>query len=268
MIDISWETTTMTNIGLDLGFFNNKLEFVFDYYVKNTTDILNGLFPTFEDAQAYPVAQFGRLQGGDIRYIDQLTVDTDGDGIPDAGDGIINNDDYVAMGNTIPRYTYSLDFALQYKGFDLGLFFQGVGKRDGYLRGDLAWAFNNAGKVQQWQKDGMWQEGQTNAAYPRMFIAGTNNITPSTFWVQDASYLRLKNLTVGYDLPQKWLSKVFVSKAQIYFSGENLWELSNRVGPFDPEAAGNTGYGLSAGSGTTGGYAFQRVYSVGLNLTF
>ena len=272
--DISWETTTMTNVGIDLGFFNNKLNFTFDYYVRKTRDILmnldipsfmgynnsplrnagvvenkgwelslafndrigdfsyrisanlsdvkneikdmkgivnnfddlytnragysinsiwgleaDGLFASFNDARSYPVTQFGNLQGGDIKYKDQPTIDTDGDGIPDTGDGQITSEDYVVIGNTIPRYTYSFNLAAEYKNFDIELFFQGVGKRDGYLRDDLAWAFNNGAKVQQWQKDNMWKEGETNSKYPRMFISSANNIKPSTYWLQDASYL-------------------------------------------------------------------------------
>src|SRR5690606_7583579 len=66
--------------------------------------IYDGMFPTFADAQAHTITQFGNLQGGDIKYVDQPTVDSDGDGMLDAGDGLINEADYVVMGSTIPRY--------------------------------------------------------------------------------------------------------------------------------------------------------------------
>lgn len=341
--DLSWETTTMTNVGLDLGFFKNKIEFVFDYYVKTTKDILmtmdipsvmgysnspyqnagkvenkgwdinviyndhyndfswrvvatlsdvknevldmkgivrnsnvntnregypinslwglqtDGLFPSWQAAQGYQVTQYGRLQGGDIKYVDQPTIDTNGDGIPDTGDGVISGDDYVVMGNTIPRYTYSLDLFAQYKGFDLGLFFQGVGKRDGYLRHDLAWAFNNNGNVQQWQRDGMWQEGQTNAAYPRMFINSQNNVQPSTFWVQDASYLRLKNLQFGYTIPQKVLNATFIKGARLYISCQNLFTIKHMTEGNDPEQSD-----FSARDSMP----LVKTYSFGFNLNF
>jgi len=194
-----------------------------------------GLFPSFEAARAYTIPQWGRLQGGDIKYLDQPTVDSNGDGIPDKGDGIINSSDYIVMGNTIPRYTYSLDLSTQYKGFDLGLFFQGVGKRDSYLNGDLAWAFNNSGNIQQWQKDGMWTEGQTNAKYPRLFIAAANNTQPSTFWKQDASYLRLKNLQFGYTIPQKVLKGFFIQSARFYVSCQNVFTYKHMINGYDPE---------------------------------
>lgn len=318
--DISWETTQMKNIGIDLGFFNNKLSFVYDYYIRTTKDILmnldipafmgynnsplrnagkvenkgwdfsisyndkigdvsfratanlsdvknkildmkgivnnfddiyinmagqsinsiwgleaEGVFSSFEEAQKHQVTQFGNLQGGDIKYKDQLTVDTDGDGIPDAGDGIITSDDYVVIGNTIPRYTFGIDLFAEYKGFDLNMFFQGVGKCDGYLRGDLAWAFNNGAKVQQWQKDGMWQEGETNSKYPRMFISSANNIKTSTYWLQDASYIRLKTLQLGYTIPSKALSKTPIEQLRLYFSAQNLFTIHNMIDGYDPE---------------------------------
>jgi len=342
--DISWETTRMTNVGLDLGLFNNKLNVTFDYYVRTTRDILmnldipsfmgynnsplrnagkvenkgwdlsvsynnkagdvsyritgnlsdvrneildmkgivnnfndiytnragyainsiwgleaEGLFPSFEDAKNHPITQLGNLQGGDIKYKDQLTVDTDGDGVPDAGDGIITSDDYVIIGNTIPRYTFSLDLFAEYKGFDLTLFFQGVGKRDGYLQGDLAWAFNNGAKIQRWQKDGMWQEGQTNAKYPRMFISNSNNIAPSTFWKQNAAYVRLKNLQVGYTIPRKALDRTFLDGVRVYFSAQNLFTFDKMTEGYDPEQHPTK---------AQNSVPLLRTFSFGLNVNF
>lgn len=349
MRDISWETTTMTNLGLDLGFFRNKLEVVFDYYIKNTDGILlnldipsvlgysnkprqnagkvenkgwdlsvvyanhkndfsyrfaatlsdvrneiidmkgivdnnngiltnragypigslygleyDGMFSSFDDAQQYAITQFGNLQGGDLKYKDQLTVDTDGDGIPDAGDGLINEFDYVVMGNTIPRYTYSFDASFQYKNFDLGLFFQGVGKRDGYLSYDQAWAFNNGASVQQWQKDGMWTEGQTDAKYPRMFVSSSNNTQPSTYWKQNAAYLRLKNVQFGYTFSDKLLKDFFIKGARVYVSGQNLFTMKSMRPGYDPEMIVTA----ASASAQGGRLPLTSVYSFGFNLNF
>jgi hypothetical protein len=218
-----------------------------------------GLFATFEDAKAWTIAQYGRLQGGDVKYVDQITVDANGDGIPDEADGLINGDDRIVFGNTIPRYTYSLDLFVSYKDFDLGLFFQGVGKRDSYLNGDLAWAFNNAGNVQQWQKDNMWAEGQTDSKYPRMFIASSNNTQNSTYWKQNAAYMRLKNLQIGYSVPQRLLKKTFISGARFYLTGQNLFTLKYMYGGYDPEQ--NV-------SGARDSMPLTKVYSFGFNLNF
>lgn len=341
--DIRWETTEMIDIGLDLGFLNNKIELIFDYYDRKTSDILygydipgvlgfsnkpilnigqvgnkgwdlslsyndkrgdfsyriattlsdvknevidlgeeatisnitilkeglpmnalwgleaDGLFSSFEEAKNYPVKQFGTLQGGDIKYIDQLTIDTDGDGIPDAGDGIINEEDYVYMGNTIPRYTYSLDLSIQYKSFDLAIFFQGVGKRDSYITDDLAFAFNNGGKIQEWQRDGMWQEGETDSKYPRMFITSANNTAISTFWKQNGSYLRLKNIQLGYSVPKNLLKDFLVQEAKIYVSGHNLLTFHHMPNGYDPEQRPNNAQ-------TT--LPILRTYTFGVNLKF
>lgn len=344
--DISWETTTMTNIGVDLGLLDNRIELVFDYYYKNTNDILmnlsipgimgyennprqnagevenrgwdlslayngkkgdfsyrilgalsdvknkivdmkdvisnyngiltnragyaigsvyglvyDGMFPTFADAQAYSVTQFGKLQGGDIKYVDQPTVDSDGDGILDTGDGLISEADYVVVGSIVPRYTYSFDISGKYKGFDLGLFFQGVGKRDGYLSYDLAWAFNNGSSVQEWQRDGMWQEGQTDADYPRMFIASANNIKPSSYWMQNAAYLRLKNLQFGYTLPKSLLKNISMENIRFYISCQNLFTFKHMKAGYDPEMPVTSG---SAQAVTP----LMRTYSFGFNVNF
>lgn len=344
--DISWETTTMTNLGVDLGFCDNKLEFVFDYYVKNTNDILmnldipgimgyenkprqnagevqnkgwdfsatyqdkkgdfdyritavlsdvknkildmkgvlnnyngvmtnragypigslyglvyDGMFTSFDEASRYGITQFGKLQGGDIRYVDQFTKDENGDGIVDAADKLINEEDYMIIGNTIPRYTYSLDIYTKYKSFDLGLFFQGVGKRDGYLSYDLAWAFNNGASIQQWQKDGMWQEGQNDAKYPRMFITNNNNIQPSSFWKQNAAYLRLKNLQVGYTFAPSITKNLRIQDLRLFASCQNPFTFKHMTPGYDPEMPVISG---SAQAVTP----LMRTYSLGLNLNF
>ncbi len=69
----------------------------------------------------------------------------------------------------------------------------------------------------------MWKEGETNSKYPRMFISSANNIKPSTYWLQDASYLRLKNLQIGYTIPRKILSHTFLDGVRVYFSAQNLF---------------------------------------------
>jgi TonB-linked SusC/RagA family outer membrane protein len=330
--NITWETTTMTDVGFDLAFLTNRLDATFDYYIKRTSDILlemdipavmgygnrprqnagemenkgwdltlswndaagkvnyriaaslsdvnnrivdmkgivsnhssvltnregypinslwglvaDGLFPSWEAAKAYNVTQYGNLQGGDVKYIDR------------DGNGLINGDDYTVIGNTIPRYAYSLDFSAQYRGFDLGFFFQGVGKRDSYLRGDLAWAFNNGGSVQQWQKDGMWREGQTNAIYPRMFIGSNNNVQTSTYWLQDASYLRLKNLQLGYSFSTAALKKSFIKSARIYITGQNLITFKHMISGYDPEQSYDN---------ARDAMPLVKTYAVGVNLNF
>jgi len=321
--NITWESTRMIDLGIDLSFFKGKLDATFDWYKKDTRDILlnmmipavmgysnspkqnagsvenkgwdlsvthtnnigqfnykitgilsdvhnkitnlgglgpqvsgvhvrqvgspidaiyglqsNGLFSSFTEASTHPVTQFGSLQGGDIRYIDQLTVDTDGDGIKDAGDKKLNGDDRVVLGNPIPRYTFSLDLYASYKGFDLSVFFQGVGKRDGYVSGWLAYPFQNASTALVQHLD-HWSEANPNpnAAYPRLSInKQTNNLQPSDFWKVSAAYFCLKNIQLGYTLPTKLLKGKAISNVRLFASGTNVFTISEMPLGMDPES--------------------------------
>ena len=321
--DITWESTRMIDFGIDLSLFKSKLDVTFDWYKKDTRDILlniaipgvmgyanspkqnagavenkgwdlsvshnntigdfyykvtgivsdvqnritdfgglapqvsgvhvrqvgspidalygyvdNGLFSSFAEARAYTVAQFGKLQGGDIRYVDQLTVDTDGDGIFDAGDNKITGSDRVVLGNPIPRYTYSVDLYSSYKGFDFALFVQGVGKRDGYVSGWLAYPFANASTVLAQHLD-RWNEGSPNpnAAYPRLSInQQSNNTQASSFWQVSAAYMRLKNVQLGYTLPGHLFANKSVAGVRLYANGTNLFTSSKMPLGMDPES--------------------------------
>ena len=188
----------------------------------------DGLFSSWAEAQAAP-AQWGVLQGGDIRYKD-LT-----------GDGIVNDEDRTIIGNTIPRYTYSLDALFQWKGFDLDLFFQGVGKRDGYINGWYRYPFQNETTPFKEHLD-YWQEGTNenpNAKLPRLSVnQQTNNQKVSTFWRRDASYLRLKNVQLGYRMPSKWFDKSnFISSCRLFVSGTNVFTIDHYgIKGMDPES--------------------------------
>jgi TonB-linked SusC/RagA family outer membrane protein len=321
--DITWESTQMIDFGIDLSFFESKLDVTFDWYKKDTRDILlnvaipgvmgyansprqnagsvenkgwdltishsntkgdfyykvtgilsdvhnkitefgglppqisgvhvrqvgdpidavygyvaDGFFSSFAEARAHPVAQFGKLQGGDIKYIDQLTVDTDGDGVMDAGDNRITGTDRVVLGNPIPRMTYSLDLYTSYKGFDFTVFLQGVGIRDGYVSGWLAYPFANASTVLVQHLD-RWSEANPNpnAAYPRLSInQHSNNTQPSSFWQVSAAYFRLKNIQLGYALPNEILKNKNIAGVRFYANANNLFTMSKMPLGMDPES--------------------------------
>jgi TonB-linked SusC/RagA family outer membrane protein len=198
---------------------------------------------------------------GDIRYKDR-----NGDGVINTGQNTIEDpgDRYV-IGNSTPRYQYGIKGEAQYKGIFLNLFLQGVGKKDFWNATQeffpMGTQYYNTQK--HWFTDS-WSPENPDAYFPLTRARSSQNQQVQSKYLQDASYLRLKTLTLGYELPQEWLRKAYLSKAQIYISGENLWELSHLVGPYDPETpyASN---GLGNGSYT---YPFARVYSIGLNITF
>ncbi|NJK97656.1 MAG: hypothetical protein HC905_24585 [Bacteroidales bacterium] len=200
--------------------------------------VADGYFSSFTEARAHTVVQWGKLQGGDIRYIDQLTVDTDGDGKPDAGDSKMTGDDRVVLGNPIPRYNFSFDIFTSWKGFDFSMFLQGVGKRDGYVSGWLAYPFANASTVLVQHLD-RWNEANPNpnAAYPRLSInQHSNNTQASSFWQVSAAYFRLKNIQIGYTLPKEWLGEKNISGLRVYANGNNIFTSSKMPIGMDPES--------------------------------
>jgi hypothetical protein len=215
-----------------------------------------GLFQNVEEIASH-ATQYGNVQPGDIKYVDQLTVDTDGDGVADAGDGKIDADDRVVLGNYFPRFTYGIDLYAKYKNFDISALLQGVGKVDGYLSEQGVWAFYVGGTAREWQKD-YWTSDNPDASYPRLTFNWPNNEQPSSYWVKSAAYLRFKNLQIGYTIPQNVLDKTFLNYCRIFFSGQNLFTIDNFYDGFDPEAP----------IGTGAYYPMVKVYSFGVNIKF
>src|SRR5690606_21271130 len=141
----------------------------------------------FQDEQdiANHAQQYGNYAAGDIKYKDQLTIDTDGDGIFDAADGVINDEDRKIIGNTLPRYTFGLTANMSWKAFDLNLLLQGVGKANGYLYSQSVMPFFLGGTAQEIHKD-YWRPDNTSPTFPRLVFNEPNNEKNSSFWMKDA----------------------------------------------------------------------------------
>jgi TonB-linked SusC/RagA family outer membrane protein len=218
----------------------------------------DGLIRTQEELDTY------KLLGGvplDIGIGDAKFKDLNGDGkISLYSDTPGQDGDVVNAGNTFPRYTYGVNIEVKWKNFDLGIFLQGVGKRTLFRVGEYSMPWSDWWRQPPAYYYGKtWNEDRPDAEYPRLSHGNIRNwnYQASTLQEVDASYLRLKNLQIGYTLPQKLISKVSVSSARVYFSGFDLWEMHNVKGGWDPE------------SSTTGfNYPFQRLYSFGLDITF
>ncbi|MCC8172751.1 MAG: TonB-dependent receptor [Parabacteroides sp.] len=219
-----------------------------------------GIFQSEEEIKGAP-GQFGALKPGNLRYKDQLTVDTDGDGVMDAGDGLINADDRVILGDPFPRYTYGIDLNAGYKGFDMAIALQGVGKRDVLLGGDLVYPLFNAGKVQEWHVKECWSPENMNAKFPVLAATsfGSNDVQASSCWLFNASYLRVRNITLGYTLPDRLLSKVFVKNLRVYFSGQNLLTFDNLPQGIDPLVPNDAAGAI---------YPIAKSYTFGIDLSF
>lgn len=215
--------------------------------------------------------------------------DLDGDGAVTAGNTVDNPGDLKIIGNSQPRYRFGVNLDLQYKGFDVRTFFQGVAKRDFYPYHYLFWGFHQqpyeggfshlmdfyrgsddpADMMNQHSQayiDAGLANANRDAKYPvnqawNMDV-NTSGIgsNANTEYMLDASYLRWKNLTIGYSLPVTITSKLGLRIIRVYASGENLMEWSEVAGIIDPEAITNNGRGYA--------YPFQRRYSLGINVGF
>src|SRR5690554_2844638 len=201
--------------------------------------------------------------------------DVNGDGVIDFGSRTLENPgDYKIIGNTTPRYQYGITLNGSWKGFDFNAFFRGVGKQDIYPGSEAVnfWGPYNR-KYQVMLKhtvEERWTPENPDAYFPRpqgYLALGSNDLgVPQTKYLQDASFIRLKNLTVGYTLPASLTQKIKLSNLRVYVSGQNLWEATGLHFSLDPEGLtkdpdANAG---SVGLGTA--YPIQRVYAFGFQI--
>ena len=203
-----------------------------------------------------PVVLGNAYQPGDIKY-----RDIDGpDGVPDGR--ITPEYDKTVIGSNIPRYTYCGRLDLGWKGIDFSVLLQGVGKCDGYLTGTARHALQDMAAYPQkvhLNRFNVSTNPDPNASYPRLtYNTGYNQNTFSTFWLEDASYLRVKNMQLGYSFAGEWMSKVRMRKCRIYFSAENLLTLSKFFYAYDPETPVSTG----------GYYPQVKTFVLGLDIMF
>ena len=334
--DIKWETTTITDVGVDLQVFNG-LSMTFDWYKKTTSDILrssqvsyllglsaptvnngevenkgfeiafnynnmisDGVFKGLQynagvyfDRSRNKLTQFGaeeidgyklRREGlpyneyymlecigvfatedevknspkqfndntlpGDLKYKDQNN------------DGVIDNDDRIPMSGRFPGFEYSVNAGVSWKGFDLSLLGQGVSGKKWYTTDWGMQPFRQGSAPTREYIEGMWtEENPYNAKHPRLYndnLGGNKNTRANSYFLQSASYFRLKNLTFGYTLPKSVTDKVKMSKVRVYFSGDNLLTFTKYYG-LDPERNDD---------GRAAQYPQNRICSFGLNVEF
>ena len=216
-----------------------------------------------------------KLYPGDIKF-----EDLNGNGYIDRGQNTVDDPgDRQIIGNSEPRYIYSFGIDLEWNNIFLSAFFQGVGKQDWYPTNEssVIWGQYNRPYAQmpKWHLNNYWTEDNPDAYLPRYagyyapFYKGTNNA--NTRYLMDVSYIRLKNLQVGYTLPSKWTDAIRMKKVSIFFSGENLWTWSPMYKyTRDIDVTANI-YGTDSVLSSTGdgfNYPTLRSYSLGLNITF
>ncbi|AVM50148.1 TonB-dependent receptor [Capnocytophaga sp. oral taxon 878] len=176
-------------------------------------------------------------------------------------DGKIDNNDRTVVDGRFPKYDYSFNAHLEYKGIDFSVLFQGVEGRKIYTTGWGLDPFRQGTAPTRDFVNNRWTgEGSTNS-YPRMYfnqVGDSHNRRNNTWYLQDASYLRLKNITLGYSFSDDVISKIGLTKLRVYFSGDNLWTITNYKG-LDPERAGD---------GLFVQYPQNKIVSMGLNVEF
>lgn len=206
---------------------------------------------------------------GDIMY-----ADLDGKpGITKGAQTIDDHGDLKVIGNNTPRYQFGIDLSADWKGFDFRCFFQGVLKRD-YWQGsnmfwgvtdDMWWSLGLAQHNDYFRAEptGLYDEipANTDSYYPRpIFKYGSKNQEKQTRYLQDASYIRLKNLQLGYTIPSRYMKSIGLSSCRVFVSGENLWTGTGLSELFDPET-------ISGGAGRGNAYPLSRTWSFGFSLT-
>lgn len=230
-----------------------KVGLPFPYYYGYKTD---GIFQTPEEVAAY-VNEKGELiqplaTPGDIRFVDLN------------GDGVIGDDDRTMIGKGMPDWTFGLNLGFEWKGLDFNMLLQGQAGAQAFnvtRRTDLYYINLPKTILQRWTGAG------TSDKYPKFeFSSANENYRVSDLWVEDASFLRARNVQIGYTLPQNLTKKVFVQRFRIYAQAENLFTLTKYTG-CDPEVSGGGSYGTEAGI-DRGVYPQNRTFTVGVNLSF
>lgn len=242
--------------------FNNPTGLISQYYVGRKMNeiwgyVSNGLFQTEQEANAHANQSYlygGKWTAGDVRF-----EDLDGNNKIDIGDNTLANPgDRKIIGNSTPRFAFGITTGLEYKGIDFEMFWQGIGKRDWFPGNGSAayWGFTNEWQTPLTTSLDYWTPENTNAFFPRLGWANGGNRNTSTRYLQNASYCRLKNVTLGYTLPRNILDKIGVSRLRVYVTGENLLTFTSLIKAFDPETLNNMTYPIN------------KKIAVGLNLTF
>jgi len=208
--------------------------------------IAERLFVDEKDVENSPLQNFGEYGAGDLKYLDVNR------------DGQITEADRVPIGNPItPEITYGFGFSAGYKNFDISAFFQGLANESFWIDPEATSPFANNTQVLKVYADDYWSEDHRNinALWPRLSPGvNNNNAQTNTWFMRDGSFLRLKQVEIGYSLPERIQKKLHASRIRIYVNASNLISFS-KFKLWDVEMGGN---GL--------GYPIQRVFNIGLNM--
>ena len=269
----------------------------YGYEVEGVYESLDDLMNSPKPAKYPADGNFNRANTvwiGDLKYKDQPTVDTDGDGIPDSGDGVIDENDRTNLGSPLPLFTFGWTNTFRYWNFDLSIFLNGSYGNKVLNYNSITLTHMNSPWTNQlnsvndrarlvpidpdkvYEDGSMWYDDVTNVKVanpgtktPRASINDPNdNDRMSSRYIEDGSYLRIKNITLGYTFPKKMLEKARIENLRIYCNIQNLYTFTRYSG-YDPEIGASTqdATGLTYGI-DNGRYPSPTTYSIGLNITF
>lgn len=212
--------------------------------------VYTGFFQSQEEVDA-SAQQFGTPKAGDIKYLD-----LDGDGKILAG----YDEKPIGYART-PEIMYGFSVGGGYKGLDFSVLFQGAAHASVILNNEVVYEFFQEGKVKPFHLNRWTPETAATATYPLLhYSTSANNHRASTFWIRDASYLRIKNFELGYTLPSKWTSPLRLKSTRFFVNGMNVFTFKNALDDYfvDPE--------IDDGNGAM--YPIQKIWSAGLDINF
>jgi hypothetical protein len=198
---------------------------------------------------------YGPRHSSNLYPGDPWLKDLNGDGIINTGSNTVDNPgDRRVIGNSLARYKYGLTLGASWKGLDLNILFQGVGKRDAWISSTSYWGggTNNAGS--KWMYERSWKPDQTDAAFPR-YRSTAGAPSTQTGWLVNGAYLRMKQLVLGYTVPASLTKKLRMEKLRFTASGYNLFEISEIPSILDPDQLSDA-------------YPQKRTIAIGAQITF
>lgn len=263
--------------------YNNSDKSLSDYYEGQTVGeiwgyVTEGLFKDQADIDSHASQKLIQSSSKNIWYPGDVKIkDLNNDGVIDYGTNTLDDHgDKTVIGNSLPRFSYSLNLSADWNNFFVSAFFQGVGKQDWYPSSEcIFWGQYNRpyNNMPTWHQDNYWTEENPNAYLPR--YTGYNSSVKSTVqtrYLQNVAYIRLKNLQIGYNLPKQFISKACMQNARIYLSAENLWcwsPLYKHTRDLDvTNIYGSDADLTDGGSGDGNSYPQMKSISLGLSLTF
>ncbi|MFA6831230.1 MAG: TonB-dependent receptor [Bacteroidaceae bacterium] len=217
-----------------------------------------GIFQSDEEIASAPSQSQlnNRWIPGDIRFANL----NDDNVISRGKETLDDHGDLMVIGNTTPRYSYGINLNMNYKNWSVGMFFQGVMKRDYYPSNNrYTWFFPYMGEnIETYWLDECWSETNRDAYFPGPLLNNNKNYVSQTRFLQNAAYCRLKNLSISYNVPKCLLNKIGLESVRIGVAGSNLLTFSSIHKPLDPEYifSGNIDYPL------------MQTYSANLSVTF